>query len=262
MLLILGAFIFYVFPLFWIFSTALKKTEDIISSPVHFLPPQLTGVHIRDVFLIYGGLKSVLDSLLIALSSTFSAVLLGSIAAYSLTRFKTGGRNLPLWILSNYMLPPIAFVIPFFVLFKTFRLIDTHVGLILAYLTFNLPFSIWVLKGFFSKIPAELDECAMIDGASRITILFRVVLPLAAPGIAATALLTFIFSWNEFLFALLLTRNQVRTLPVLIPQLYGGHDILYGEVSAITILATIPAIVLVLLFQRYLVSGLTLGAVK
>jgi multiple sugar transport system permease protein len=254
--------LFYVSPVFWMISTAFKRQEHIVSSPVYFLPPEITWYHVKNVFIMYGGFKSIKDSLIIASITTIICLVVGSFAAYSLARFRTGGRNLAFWILSNRMLPPVVFVIPFFLLFKTFHLIDTHAGLILSYLTFNLPFSIWILRGFFSQIPKELDESAMIDGARRITILLRIVLPLAGPGIVATALFVFVFSWNEFLYALLLTRGGVRTLPVLIPQLYGGHDILYGEVSAITIFAIVPIIVLIIFFQRYLVRGLTLGAVE
>jgi len=260
-LLVLAA-LFYLSPFYWMISTAFKVQEDIISSPVHLVPPRLTLFHMLNVFTEYGGLKSLLDSLIIASIVTAICIIVGSFAAYSLARFRTGGKNLAFWILSNRMLPPMAFVLPFFILFKNWGLIDTHRGLILAYLTFDLPFATWILRSFFYKIPTELDESAMIDGASYITILFRIIIPLAGPGIAATAVLCFVFSWNEFLFAFLLTRGGVRTIPVLIPMLYGGHDILYGEVSAISMVATIPMIVLVIFFHRYLVTGLSLGAVK
>jgi len=254
--------LFYLSPIFWLISTAFKEQQHIVSTPVYFLPPEVTWVHIKNVFRIYGGLKSIKDSLIIASTTMIICLIVGSFAAYSLARFKTGGKNLPFWILSNRMLPPIVFVIPFFLLFRRFHLIDTHLGLIFAYLTFNLPFSVWILRGFFNQIPKEIDESALIDGANRTTVLFRITLPLAGPGIVATGLFVFLFSWNEFLYALLLTRGKVRTLPVLIPQLYGGHDILYGEVSAITIFAIVPVIILVIFFQRYLVKGLTFGAIE
>jgi len=260
-LLVLAAF-FYLSPFYWMISTAFKVQADIISSPVHLVPPRLTLFHMANVFTEYGGFKSLLDSLIIASVVTVICIILGTFAAYSLARFKTGGKNLAFWILSNRMLPPMAFVLPFFILFKNWGFIDKYRGLIFAYLIFDLPFAIWILRGFFYKIPTELDESAMIDGASTITVLFRIILPLAGPGIAATAFLCFVFSWNEFLFAFLLTRGAVRTIPVLIPMLYGGHDILYGEVSAISMVATIPMIILVIFFRRYLVTGLTLGAIK
>jgi len=253
---------FYVFPLYWMVVTSLKPYEEIIQTPVSFWPSRVTFRHVIDVFTVYGGLKSLKDSLIVASAVTVICFFIGPLAAYSLSRFKTGGRNFSFWILSNRMLPPIAFVIPFFVLFRKFHLIDTHAGLILAHLTFNLPLVVWIMRGFFSQISPELDESAIIEGAGRVRVLLKIIFPLAAPGLVATALLTFLFSWNEFLYALMLTRGKVKTLPVLVPELYGGHVILYGEVCALSIFSIIPVVFVSIFFQRYLVGGLTLGALK
>jgi multiple sugar transport system permease protein len=187
---------------------------------------------------------------------------LGALASYSLSRFKTGGENFSFWILSTRMFPPVAAALPLFLIFKQFKLLDTHLALIIANTIFNLPFVIWLLKGFFDELPAELEEAALIDGCSPWGAFVRVAMPLITPGLVATSLFSFIFAWNEFMFALLLTRRTVRTLTIIVPSLVGGHEILWGEIAAIGTVAIIPGIALSLLLQRYLVRGLTLGAVK
>ena len=155
-----------------------------------------------------------------------------------------------------------ASALPLFLVFKALHLLDTHWALIVANTIFNLPFVIWLLKGFFEDLPAELEEAAVIDGTTIFGAFRRVALPLVAPGLAATALFSFIFAWNEFMFALLFTRSDVRTLTIIVPSLVGGHEILWGQVAAVGVVAIIPNILLALLLQRYLVRGLTLGAVK
>ena len=194
--------------------------------------------------------------------TTVASVLIGSLAAYSLSRFKTGGDNFSFWILSTRMFPPVAAALPLFLIFKQIKLLDTHLALIIANTVFTLPFVVWLLKGFFDELPLELEEAALIDGCSHWGAFTRVALPLVTPGLVATALFSFIFAWNEFMFALLLTRRNVRTLTIIVPSLVGGHEILWGEIAAIGMVAIIPGILLALLLQRYLVRGLTMGAVK
>jgi multiple sugar transport system permease protein len=152
--------------------------------------------------------------------------------------------------------------LPLFLIFKQFKLLDTHLALIIANTIFNLPFVIWLLKGFFEDLPVEMEEAALIDGCSQWGAFARVSLPLITPGLMVTTLFSFVFAWNEFMFALLLTRRSVRTLTVIVPSLVGGHEILWGEIAAIGTIAIIPGIVFSLLLQRYLIRGLTLGAVK
>ena len=260
--LLVLAIVFFGLPLFWIVSTSLKPLQHIVAHPVPLLPPDPGLMNYISAFTTHRALNSIYDSIIVALVVTVISLVVGSFAAYSISRYRTGGRHFSFWILSNRMLPPIVFVIPFFLLLKFFGLIDTYLGIILPYLTFELPLAVWLLIGFFDKIPKEIDEMAMIDGASFFTIVFRIILPVTFPGIIATTVLLFVFSWNEFLYALLLTRGSIRTLPVLIPQLYGGHDILYGEVAAVALCAVVPAIVLVVFFQRYMVRGLSFGAVE
>jgi multiple sugar transport system permease protein len=149
-----------------------------------------------------------------------------------------------------------------FLIFKQFKLLDTHLALIIANTIFNLPFVIWLLKGFFDDLPAEMEEAALIEGCSHWGAFWRIALPLVAPGIVAVSLFSFIFAWNEFMFALLLTRRNVRTLTIIVPSLVGGHEILWGEIAAIGVVAILPGVLLSLLLQRYLVRGLSMGAVK
>jgi multiple sugar transport system permease protein len=209
-----------------------------------------------------GGIQGLRDSMIISLATMLVTLVVGSLAAYSFARYRTGGENLSFWVLSTRMFPPVASALPLFLLFKQFKLLDTHMALIIANTIFNLPFVIWLLKGFFEDLPIELEEAALIDGASPFGAFRQIALPLVAPGLVATALFSFIFTWNEFMFALLFTRSEVRTLTIIVPSLVGGHEILWGEIAAVGTVAIIPGVLLALLLQRYLVRGLTMGAVK
>ena len=260
------ALIFFMFPVVWMFLTSFKSESEYFSYPPVFVPESFSFRNYYNAMAFppdgRGGLQGLRDSLIIALATTLISVLIGSLAAYSLARFRVGGENLSFWILSTRMFPPVAAALPLFLIFKEIRLLDTHLALIIANTIFNLPFVIWLLKGFFEELPAELEEAALIDGCTYWGAFFRVALPLTLPGLVATSLFSFIFAWNEFMFALLLTRRTVRTLTIIVPSLVGGHEILWGEIAAIGTLAIIPGILLSLLLQRYLIRGLTLGAVK
>jgi multiple sugar transport system permease protein len=261
------------FPLFWTITTAVKPDYAIFHSPPFLLPPRITLEHIKGVILgtTYGKfgfiaagsiLGSIGDSLIVALTNMILCVIIGLLAAYSIARFRTGGENLPFWIISNRFMPPIVFIIPMFIIFKFLRILDNYVGLILAYCTFNIPFATWLMIGFFEDLPQELEESAMVDGCNRIQAFIKIVLPLVAPGVAVTALFVFLFAWNEYIMAFLLTGDKVTTLPVYMPTLRGSQDVLYGEICAAAVISVIPAIILSFLLQRYLVRGLTLGAIK
>lgn len=260
------ALIFFLFPVVWMFLTSFKTEAEYFSFPPVFIPEDFS---LRNYFNAMamppdgrGGVQGLRDSLIIALATTVISVVVGSLAAYSLARYKTGGDNLSFWILSTRMFPPVAAALPLFLIFKNIKLLDTHLALIIANTIFALPFVIWLLKGFFEEIPVELEEAALIDGCTPWGSFFRVALPLVAPGIVATALFAFVFAWNEFMFSLLLTRSNVRPLTIIVPSLVGGHEILWGEIAAIGTIAVIPGILLALLLQRYLIRGLTFGAVK
>lgn len=266
LIVLVAALILFMFPVVWMLLTSFKSQAEYFSSPPVFWPKSFSLQNYMNAMAYppdgRGGLQGLRDSLAIALSSTLASVLIGSAAAYSLSRFKTGGENFSFWILSTRMFPPVAVALPIFLLFKQLSLLDHHLSLIIVNTIFNLPFVIWLLKGFFDELPPELEEAAWIEGCGYLKAFRVIALPLVAPGLVATALFSFVFSWNEFMFALLLTRRDVRTLTIIVPSLVGGHEILWGEIAAVGTLATIPGIALALLLQRYLVRGLSLGAVK
>lgn len=256
----------FMFPVVWMFLTSFKTEQEYFSYPPVFLPGDFSLRNYVNAMAFppdgRGGLQGLRDSLIIAISTTIASVVMGALAAYSLSRFNTGGENFSFWILSTRMMPPIAAALPLFLIFKQLRLLDTHLALIIANTIFNLPFVVWLLKGFFDDLPAEMEEAALIEGCSPWGAFWRIALPLVAPGIVAVSLFSFIFAWNEFMFALLFTRRSVRTLTIIVPSLVGGHEILWGEIAAIGMVAILPGIVLSLLLQRYLVRGLSMGAIK
>jgi len=265
-LVLLAALVFFLFPVLWMVLTSFKSNPEFFPYPPVFIPKSFALTNYLNAMRMppdgRGGLQGVRDSLIVSAGSMLISVLAGAPAAYSFARFRTGGENLSFWVLSTRMFTPVASALPLFLVFKALHLLDTHWALIVANTIFNLPFVIWLLKGFFEDLPAELEEAAVIDGTTIFGAFRRVALPLVAPGLAATALFSFIFAWNEFMFALLFTRSDVRTLTIIVPSLVGGHEILWGQVAAVGVVAIIPNILLALLLQRFLVRGLTLGAVK
>lgn len=258
------ALIFFLFPVLWMFLTSFKTQDQIFASPPVIIPPReqwnldnyvgaLTGS---------GGLQAVRDSLIVAASTALISVGVGSLAAYSLARYRLGGDQFSFWILSTRMFPPVASAIPLFLIFRQLKWIDTYWALILCNTIFNLPFAIWLLKGFIEDLPVELEESALIDGTSVFGAFWRITLPLISPGLVTALLFTFVFTWNEFMFALLMTRRTVRPLTVMIQSLAGGHEILWAQIAASGVIAIIPGILLVIFLQRYIVRGLTMGALK
>ncbi len=264
--IVLVALAFFLFPVVWMVLTSFKTPDEYFAAPPVFWPHVFHWQNYVEALALppagRGGVQGLRDSLVVALATTIVSLVVGALAAYSLARYRVGGENLSFWILSTRMFPPVASALPLFLVFKELKLLDTHMALIVANTIFNLPFVIWLLKGFFEDLPVELEEAALIDGATPLGAFLQVALPLIAPGLVATSLFSFIFAWNEFMFALLLTRRDVRTLTVIVPSLVGGHEILWGQIAAIGTVAILPGVLLALLLQRYLVRGLTLGAVK
>ncbi len=205
---------------------------------------------------------AIWNSLVVAGASTVFAMLLGTIAAYSLARYRTGGDNLAIWIISQRMIPPIAIAFPIFLLYAILGLVDTRLGLIALYTAFNLPYVIWMMRGYVEDVPVELEESALVDGLNRWQMLWRVVFPMVRTGLFATAVFTFIFAWNEFLFALILTRTEVITFPVQVSHYFGQQQIFWAKIGAMSVLGTLPVFVTVAMAQRLLVRGISLGAVK
>lgn len=262
---------FFVFPIFWMVLTSLKPDDAIMVSPPRFLfTPTLENYRhaIEDKnFLFY-----IRNTLIISVISTVFVVILGSLAAYSFARYNVGDGHLLFFILSTKMMPAIAVILPFFLIFREVGKtgfgqfmhlgLDQHGALILSYVVFNLPFAIWLLVSFFQDIPRELEHSARLDGLSRLKVLRKVTLPLAAPGIAVTAVFTLIFCWNEFLFAYILTRKIASTVTVGVESFFTLQGILWGPVAAAATIAVAPMLVFVLAMQRYMVRGLTFGAVR
>ena len=212
-----------------------------------------------------GVLHNFQSSLIVSISSTFVVVFIGALAGYAIARFKAGGNFVPFWVLSQRMLPPIAFVLPIFLIYSTLGLVNTYPGLAYAYAAFNLPYAVWMMRTFFEDLPAEIEEAAEVDGCGRLGAFARIAVPLAAPGIVATVIFTYILAWNEFLFALVLMRSvNMFTVPVTEYIFYYGatSGARYNEASLQALLAILPVLALSIYIQKYLVRGLTFGAVK
>lgn len=256
-----SAGLFFLFPIFWVSATAFKSGDHIFKNPPVWLPPDPTLQHFEMV-IQSGGLNVIKNSFIISAAATALALVIGSLAAYGLARYKVGGSNLPFFILSQRFMPPVAVVFPFLIFFKALGWMDSYQGLILIYLTFNLPYAVWMMRGFFSEIPVEIEESAQVDGCSPFGAFWRIALPLATPGLVATGVFCFIFSWTEFFFAVCLTRTNATTLPVYLAFYFGRMFAQWGQVGAVSILAMLPLFLLSLVVQRYLVRGLTMGAVK
>ena len=256
--------LFFLFPAVWMFLTSFKTQDQVFASPPIIVPPrsQWNLDSYSAVLLDNNALEGIRDSLIVALSTAIVSVSVGSLAAYSLARYRTGGDQFSFWILSTRMFPPVASAIPLFLIFRDLELLDTYWVVIISNTIFNLPFAIWLLKGFIEDLPVELEEAALIDGTSTFGAFWRVTLPLISPGLVTALLFTFVFTWNEFMFALLMTRRNVRPLTVVIQSLAGGHEILWSQIAAAGIMAIIPGTLLILFLQRYIVRGLTMGALK
>jgi multiple sugar transport system permease protein len=259
--------VLFTFPLYWLFKVALSERLDVITYPPLFFPQH----PIIDNFMLFfqptrfgGAFDPMVNSIIAAGSSTIFTIILSVFMAYSFSRFKTGGDNLPFFVLTIRMMPPIAAVIPLFLVMKAVGLLDNLASLIIIYTVFNIPFAVWMLKGFFDDIPSAIEESAYVDGASKLKTLLKITLPLIVQGIAVTAIFSFIFSWNEFLFAFIMTRQVARTLPVHLSGMHieSPHGIDWGPISAASIMASIPAFVMAMIIRKHIVRGLTLGAVK
>ena len=253
--------IVFVFPVYWLFSISFKTPDEIFAFPPVWYPASIQFSNYRVLFKD-GDAWTVWNSLVLASVSTVFAMILGTIAAYSLVRFKTGGENLAVWIISQRMMPPVAIVFPIFLLYVYLGWVDTFHGLIILYTAFSLPYVIWMMRGYIEDIPLELEESALVDGCTRWEVLWKVVLPMARSGLFATAVFTFIFAWNDFLFALVLTRTEVTTYTVQVTHYFGGQSNFWAKIAAMSVLGTIPVFFTVAIMQRYLVRGISMGAVK
>ena len=265
-LLLLPALVFALAPVYWMLTISLKSEVDQFASPPLWFGFTPTFEHYYDAFVTRGFGEYLLTSAIVAVTSTACALVIGTFAAYGLARFQLPwslNRRLSLWILSTRMFPAIVTAVPLFLMMRDLRLLNTRVSLIIVYTAFNLPFVVWMMRGFFAELPRDLEEAALVDGDSRLGALVRIVLPLVTPGLAATAVFCLIVSWNEFLFALVLTQTDAAmTLPVGIAGRVTQYEIKWGVMSAAATVAIVPILVFALALQKYLVRGLSMGAVK
>jgi ABC-type glycerol-3-phosphate transport system permease component len=251
------------FPIYWALVASLTPEGRLLAAPP-LVPQALVLDHYRALFDTRDFWTPVRNSLVVAGLTTLLSVALGASCAYALARLQFRGKATLLALtLAVSMFPQISIVSPLYLLLRELRLLNTYPGLVLPYLTFAMPLTIWLLVGFFRQLPAQLEEAAYMDGASRLRTLWSVVLPLAAPGLATTAILTFLYSWNEFLFALSFALGPERyTVPVAIALFRGQYQVPWGEILAGAVVATVPVAAIVMVAQRRIVAGLTAGAVK
>lgn len=268
---VFGALIVTLFPIYWMITTSMKPTDLILRNPpIFFFKP--TFEHYVYAFQQADFAHYISNTLIVTLGSTLIVIVCGSLASYSFARYNIGQGNLMYFILSTRMMPAIAVVLPFFVIFRTvgntgigkfLQLGQDRIGtLIVCYTIFNLPFAIWLMHSFFQDIPTELEDSARLDGYTRFKVFRKVVLPLAAPGIAVTAIFCLLFSWNEFLFASVLTRDVAKTITVGVGDFWTQRGILWGPLSAAATVCVLPMVTFALILQRWIVRGLTFGAVR
>lgn len=252
-----------IFPIYWAITTSFKsKTDALASPPVWIFKPILESYK----YITYARIafpRYLFNSLIISIGTAVIAISLGSLSAYALARYDFKGKeNIAFWMLSTRMMPPPAMLIPIYIFMRTLKLVDTHLALILIDTIITLPFTVWVMRGFFEDIPIEIEEASLVDGCSRMGTFFRVVLPLSAPGLIVTALFCVMFSWNEFLFALVLTSTRAKTATVACTEFRGWMETAWGPACAAATITIIPILIITLFLQKHLIRGLTFGAVK
>ncbi|MCK5005941.1 MAG: carbohydrate ABC transporter permease [Spirochaetales bacterium] len=257
-----------IFPLFWAVVTSFKFTGDAYDPT--FIPwvqfkPTLQGW--RFVLITAGErtFRSLKNSIVIAFFSSAAVLFLGSMAGYALARFvfrKWKNKDIAVWILSNRMFPPVAVLIPYFLIMRTLRLLDNPLSIIIAHTILNLPLGVWLMIDFFRDLPRDLDDAALIDGCSFMGAFFRIALPLVAPGLVAVFVLSFIFSWNEFIFVLVLGFNKAITIPITIAGALTTKGLEFWKVATMSLIGVIPVVLLATFISRFLIRGLTMGAIK
>jgi ABC-type glycerol-3-phosphate transport system permease component len=252
------------FPLFWMLATSLKPSGEIFATPPRMIPLHPTLENFGRLFSQTSFLTYFRNSATVAFMAVLLTLSVSALGAYGLTRFSFSGRDkVAGLILTTYMFAPVMIIIPFYILVKQLGIVNTHLALVLSYTTFCLPFCLWLLRAFFSSIPLELEEAALVDGAGRGRAVWHVVLPLALPGLIATAIFTFILAYNDFLFSMvLITSEELKTLPVGVNDLFNATIVDWGMIMAAGVMITAPAVVFFAAVQRYLVQGWGAGGVK
>lgn len=252
------------FPIVWMVLTAIKPTAEIYAFKPSWLPSRVEWAHLYTAWVERDFQLYFWNSLVVAVVTSLFSTIVAVLGGYGLSRFEFYGKKfLSMFVLLIYLVPVILLALPFYLILSELGLSDTRVGLILAVSTYAVPFSVWVLRGFFGQIPPEIEEAAVVDGTSRIGALYWVVLPIAIPGILATALFSFILAWDDYLFSLIvINSDKLRTLPLAIGLLANDLELTDGVMMAMGTITTLPIVVLYLAFQRYFIGGLSSGAVK
>jgi len=260
-LVLIAYAVFVLAPFIWTASIAFKPPDDYISVPPRLIPSEWTLVH----FQVLGQLNAWLglrNSLIVSIASSAISVALGTLAGYSIARFQTGGRNFSFWLISQRLMPPLAILVPLFLLLRIVGLVYSLIGLTLIYSVFTVTFSAWIVRSFFLMVPTDYEDAAAIDGASRMQTLWHVMLPLGRPSIIAAGAFAFVVSFTEFLFASILTRTDAITLPVVISRFLGVQARFIGELAAMVLISAIPAVIIGVFFYKRAVTGLSMGGVK
>lgn len=257
-------------PFAWLLISSVAAPSDLLARPLRWVPEHVSFSRYRSIF--HGGQSStadtfrasLLNSAIVAGGSVLISLTVGIIGAYAFSRLRFRGRRSTLLLmLSTYMLPPIAIVVPLYLILVQLHLLDSRLGLIFVYCSFITPFVLWIMSNYFRSIPRELEDAARVDGCTRMGALFRVILPLARPGILATALFGFLLAWDEFLYALIFTSSiHAKTIPVAIAEFTGRFTVDFGMIATGGVVAAIPPLIIAFVFQRYIVSGLSAGAIK
>ena len=265
--------VYTLLPIVWLFLSTIQTQASLLTLPPHIFPTEVTLRNYGDIFrpAAFGEnsgestfLLALRNSVVVSLGTTLVSLLFGTLAAYAFARFNVPRkRALLLIVLGSQLIPAVSLIIPLFRIFRGAGLLDNLLALILAYSTFSLPFVVWIMAGYFQSVPLELEEAARIDGATRFQSFYRVSLPLAAPGLGATAIFTLLNAWDEFFFALIFTSTYAaKTLPVALAEFIGRHSVNWGMLVTGGFIASLPPILLSLLFYRYIVSGLSAGGLK
>ena len=257
-------FIFMTFPIIWIFLTSVKSVKEIVTIPITYFPKHFTLENYANILKTTNFPVYFKNSVIVGTTASIGTLIISLFAGYSLARFKFAGKKLTLFLfLATQMVPVAAIIVPIFMLFSKLGLINNLLGLIIIYIVLNIPFCTMMIRGFFEKIPYTLEEAAMIDGCSRIQALIKIILPVMKPGIIATFVFAFMGAWNELFFnTLFISREALKTLPTGINAFIGKYDIDWGMMTAGSVIALIPIFIMFGVIQKYLVGGLTDGAVK
>jgi multiple sugar transport system permease protein len=250
-------------PILWIVGTAFKPDEQFFTNPPTWIPHPFTLEHFKNVRGFNAGYRALLNSFVVSTTATIISMVIGTAAGYALARLRQRGNAWAVWFLSQRILPPIALVVPIFLLIRELGWINTWQGLIVPYIAINTPFVVWMMRGYFLDIPVTIEESALTEGCGRWSAFARVTLPLAIPGLLSTAIFVYLYCWGEFLIAVFITQTRASvTATVELPSFTIANDVLYGEVSALSLVSALPVLIMAIFAQRYFVRGLTLGALK